>query len=539
MLHITTVSSLDKVFARSGPRLTENAGSMLRNERYHFQICLLNDEYNILQAKPELSGDIAPYCTLRLVEHIPGQYTCGMYVDDYVLYRDDDVRLYPDLLRPLLPGDLVLRTGQWVSLWCTVHAPGGLPPGRHTLTFTLRLPDNSMHTVQYRIDVLDAMLPESDLLYTDWMHYDGIARWYREQPFTDTYYNILGTFIDTAVTHGMNMLYTPLFTPPLDTAIGGERMDVQLVDITVRDGGYTFDFKRLERFIDFAREHGIRYFEMCHLSTQWGARYCPRIMAHTADGYRRIFGWDTPALGEAYKRFLTVFLAALDDFLDKKGIKQDCWFHISDEPTAEQYDDYRKLYDYVRPLLSGYKLMDATTDAGNQLPDVPVISTDSFAAGCKPSCWVYYCCGQYTDHLSNRFFNMPSQRTRILGMQLYANDTPGFLHWGFNFYNSVDSMRPVNPFMETDAGGHFQSGDSFSVYPGPDGAWDSLRLEVFFDGLQDRSALQLLAEKLGKPAVKAMLAAEGISGYRMYPRSAVWHTAFRQRINRMIVGSAT
>lgn len=27
----------------------------------------------------------------------------------------------------------------------------------------------------------------------------------------------------------MNMLYTPLFTPPLDTAVGGERMTVQLV----------------------------------------------------------------------------------------------------------------------------------------------------------------------------------------------------------------------------------------------------------------------------------------------------------------------
>ena len=37
--------------------------------------------------------------------------------------------------------------------------------------------------------------------------------------------------MDNAVAHGVNLLYTPLFTPPLDTQVGGERTTVQLVDV--------------------------------------------------------------------------------------------------------------------------------------------------------------------------------------------------------------------------------------------------------------------------------------------------------------------
>lgn len=88
---------------------------------------------------------------------------------------------------------------------------------------------------------------------------------------------------------------------------------------------------------------------------------------------------------------------------------------------------------------------------------------------------------QCIDYLANQFLNMPSARNRILGCQLWLNEAKGFLHWGFNFYNDGLSHRSIDPFRETDAGGHFPAGDSFVVYPGEDGALDSLRLEVFYD----------------------------------------------------------
>ncbi len=47
------------------------------------------------------------------------------------------------------------------------------------------------------------------------------------------------------VDNGINMILTPLFTPPLDTKVGGERPTVQLVDVNMDGDKYTFNFDNL------------------------------------------------------------------------------------------------------------------------------------------------------------------------------------------------------------------------------------------------------------------------------------------------------
>ena len=50
----------------------------------------------------------------------------------------------------------------------------------------------------------------------------------------------------------------PLFTPELDTYIGGERPTTQLVDITVEtDGSYSFNFDKVGRWIDMCLACGV------------------------------------------------------------------------------------------------------------------------------------------------------------------------------------------------------------------------------------------------------------------------------------------
>ena len=74
------------------------------------------------------------------------------------------------------------------------------------------------------------------------------------------------------------MLLTPLFTPPLDTAVGGERTTVQLVRVTRSAQGYGFDFSRLAQWVALAQEEGIEHFEIAPLFTQWGAAHAPKIV---------------------------------------------------------------------------------------------------------------------------------------------------------------------------------------------------------------------------------------------------------------------
>lgn len=534
MIVLQTVSSLDKVFSHTGPTLIQNGGSMLRNERFNFQLSIYNDGCFVNGVSLKVQGLPESAVTVREVREIAGQ--CDYYptCDDYYIFTDDKQRVFPELLQPFNADNFFLRGWQWTTLWITVYMPEGLPAGKHNVGFALTLSDGTTSTAEYLLDVIDARLKKSNLIYTNWMHYDSIAEYYNVEPFSDRFYALFGTFLDTAVLHGMNMLYTPLFTPPLDTAVGGERLTVQLVGVTLKKGVYSFEFSKLDRFIDFALSRGVAYFEFSHLTTQWGAKACPKIMADTDDGRKRIFGWDTPSLGAEYKAFLSAFLPALDMFLREKGVTEKCVFHISDEPSADQREDFGKVFDFIRPLIADYKIMDATSDLDNDMTDYPVISIQHAVKNMNPKNWVYYCCSAYSGYFSNRFFNMPSQRNRIIGMQLYLNDIKGFLQWGFNFYRSQLSLRRIDPFSETDGGGSFPSGDSFIVYPGFDGAWDSLRLEVFYDGLQDRMALKLLEEKVGRPEVVRLLKAEGLDGYGVYPRSAQWHTNFRNKINDLL-----
>lgn len=169
------------------------------------------------------------------------------------------------------------------------------------------------------------MLPvsaaESDLKITNWMHYDGIEAKHGVKLFDDGFYGVFEGYLREYVRAGNNMLLTPLFTPPLDTEIGGERRTAQLIGVTVAaDGGYEFDFDELKRFGEFAFAHGIKYLEFSHLFTQWGGKCCPKIMAKTESGEeKKIFGWETASDSKEYLAFLDAFLPQLTGFVRKQG----------------------------------------------------------------------------------------------------------------------------------------------------------------------------------------------------------------------------
>jgi hypothetical protein len=131
---------------------------------------------------------------------------------------------------------------------------------------------------------------------------------------------------------------------------------------------------------------------------------------------------------------------------------------------------------------------------------------------------------------------MPSARNRILGMQLYKFNIQGFLHWGYNFWYSQYSRKPINPYQVTDADKAFPSGDAYLVYPGEQGPIESLRLKVLYDALQDLRSLQLLEMMMGRKQVLELLE-EGLDSeinFSQYPRNPEWLLAKREQINQAI-----
>lgn len=476
--------------------------------------------------------------TLRRVGYVPGDFTYHPDSDDYVIAKD--LHLFPDPLLPFDPKDFVLKGNSVSVFWITVGSGKSVAAGEYRAELSLSNSKGELlGQVSFTVCVMRGELPETDLVVTDWMHYDCICNYYRCKPFTRKFWALTASFMDTAVRHGINAVYVPLFTPPLDTQVGGERTTVQLIGVKKEDNKYAFDFSRLEQFLSLAEKTGVRYFEFSHLFTQWGAQAAPKIVAEEGGKKRKIFGWETKADGEEYCAFLQSFLPMLGAFLQERGWRDRSFIHISDEPSAYWLKDYTERRAFVKRLLPDFTHIDALSEIEfleRGLVDIPVAATecaDAFAQSGKKY-WVYYCFPQCKDYLSNRMMNMPSERTRILGMQLYRNGAKGFLHWGYNFYSTALSRRSVDPFFETDAGGSFQSGDSFIVYPGEKGALSSLRLEVFREGMQDYRALLLLEQVAGREKALAFLHEAGIDGFKQYPRGRENFLAVRQKLNRLI-----
>lgn len=266
----------------------------------------------------------------------------------------------------------------------------------------------------------------------------------------------------------------------------------------------------------------------------------------TVDGeYKRIFGWDNDSGCDEYKDFLAKLIPALLKYLkeEKNGADRRCKFHISDEPQPEHFETYKKLYDTVKPLIGDLPTIDAISSYElyeKGLIDCPVPNEENveeFVEHGVKGVWTYYCCGPVNNYYSNRFFSMPSARTRIIGLLFWKFEIMGFLHWGYNFYNSFLSRWTVNPFIVSDGDGFAPSGDMFIVYPGDKCTpWPSLRALVFNEALQDRAALALCEKLVGREKTLKLLNEDNENPitFRNYPHGNDYIVELRRKVNETI-----
>lgn len=541
-MELRILSSLEKVFSDEKPSAPEfKSFSMFKNERSSFQAAFCTDENCELAV--ELSGELASCSKVYLVKDVPVGRAAFDDADDFYLKKNSG--MYPDCLEPV-EGSVYAEKGKWYSLWVEI-IPGG-KTGKSDLCLELfnsqSLNKSAAAQGKITVDVLDKELPKQELIYTCWYHSDCICNYYGIEAMSDEYWRINENFIKMAAEHGMNCILTPVFTPPLDTKVGGERTTVQLVKVYKNGSGYRFDFRNLKKWVEMCSRCGIEYFEISHLFTQWGAKHAPKIIVIDKKGRKKkAFGWKTRTSSKKYDRFLSQFAAELIKFIDENGLRDKCFFHVSDEPHMRHLRVYRKRAELIRRIFPGFTVIDALSDfdfykTGAVTLPIPCESDIEDFAGKVPELWTYYCCGQGRNYLPNRFIAMPSMRNRVLGTLLYKYDCKGFLQWGYNFYNSQYSIRPIDPFKVTDAGGGFPSGDSFVVYPAADGEpLASLRLKVFYDGFQDLAALRMLESKIGREKTAQFLEKECSKplSFTEYPRNTEWLLNLREQINRKIM----
>lgn len=536
MLELRVISPLEKVFPDTPPVQLQKEFCGFRNEHLFFQLaCTCDDTLSRKKVHVVVDSPLSAYITVRTVRCVPVMLATLPGSDDNYLRKSPG--LYPDLLSN---NDMSLLSGIWQCFFLEYTPNAAIMPGLYPVT--MQLCDdggNVLGTAEAVLRLRKGLLPPQTLLRTQWFHSDCLAEYYHVPVFSEEYWRIVENFMSDAALRGINMILTPVFTPPLDTAIGSERLTVQLVDVERRGNSYHFGFARLRRWIKTALRAGITHFEISHLFTQWGAKHAPKIVDVNGS---HLFGWETDAGSPEYTAFLRAFLPRLITVLRKAGVLKYTYFHVSDEPKEEMLPDYAAAAAQVKPYIDGCPVIDALSDlalyqSGAISHPIPALNKLlPFVDAGVPDLWTYYCVGQYLD-VPNQFIAMPSSRTRMLGIVLYRYDLKGFLQWGFNFYNSRLSMYPIDPYAITDADGAFPAGDAFVVYPGANGKpEESLRLLTLHAAMQDLRALQWLESLTSREHVLTLITeAAGMAVTNTeYPYDPDFFTHLRNRTDEEI-----
>ena len=248
------------------------AASCFKNEPFSFQV-LYRSEDKALWEKLSIKVETDLPVQVYRVDQVAIQNTANLYCGNG--YEGGMPGLYPNPLMPrssspvlakmhdcgfynisseeyyekeekyTLNGDTNFR-----SLWVSINPDSEkIQSGTYDINIKLfsgygaKLLEEEVFT----LEVIDCDLPENDTYYTNWFHVDCLCDFYKTEPYTDEFYKYFETFVSNASRHRQNMLLVSAFTPPLDTVRGGERRNVQLVDVTVTKDGYVFGFDRLKK----------------------------------------------------------------------------------------------------------------------------------------------------------------------------------------------------------------------------------------------------------------------------------------------------
>lgn len=513
----------------------------LKNERFAYQIALRNDD---------CIKHIVKFCVCTDMDCVDVRREIYCYANSTGCTEDDMTDEYivcnptyiPDALFPVENNVIELEPNENAVLFVTAHMDTvTVQPGKHYIKTEFDV-DGKITSKVFTLDVINANLPSRRFMYTNWFHCDSIAYMHNEKVFTERFWHLLESYMLAASRVGMNMILTPIITPPLDTEIGAERLTVQLVDIEKdAEGKYIFEFSKFRRWVELAKKCGMKYFEMAHLFTQWGAKCTPKIVVKVNGKEEKLFGWHVSANDESYADFLHQFMPKLVEVIRDIGIENETFFHISDEPSGEEaLEQYEKCKSIVSEDLKGFRIMDALShpeyyERGVVTYPVPLTTeTHKFLDFDLEDRWTYYCCGPAHGG-SNRFLAQHGWVTRAFGSQLFKFNIDGFLHWGLNFYFTRLSKQSVSPYEKNDYE-NFPQGDGCIIYPYKDGAVDSLRGQLFYDALQDRLAMELLSEKLGRETVIKM--ADDLAGtditFGNYPHGEDFILSLRSTVNEKI-----
>ena len=259
MLSVTLYSSLEKLLLGRRVEAPSLGGmSCLGGEEFAFQAVLQADGWGMAPARVAVDSPLKDCIQVFQVGQVPCALPAypGRWDENYLTTQPG---LFPDPLLPLEGGRVEVSSFFPTALWVNGKVPQGFPAGEYPITLRLEQGGDRVERT-FSLRVLGADLPPQRLIYTQWLHGDCLATYYGVPVYSEEHWQLWEKYLAAAAEEGMNMVLTPIFTPPLDTEPGTERPCVQLVGVEKTGESYRFDFSLLERFLQMARRCGVERF---------------------------------------------------------------------------------------------------------------------------------------------------------------------------------------------------------------------------------------------------------------------------------------
>lgn len=501
-------SSLNRIFPQTPSKKSPKFKLLgARNSRISFQVGFRNNTSKMQIINCSLEGTGMMKSMIRTVGLVPmPSFTPITNIEEL-----DGVGQYPGLAPdPLFPtSEIGASPFTTRSFWITLNIPAEMQPSNYKLKIilssestyknnTLRVLKDSKKEIfelPLELDVAKMVVkPRENFHVTHWVRGEATWNYYKTEMFDEKWWQLSKAQLLDLLDHGTDVVYVPVlfFLKPIF-----KRPCQLLIVDEPSPGKYVFDWTLVERFIKMCKEIGYTKFEWTTLWVYWGVEHPTRVYKKVNGKHELLWDPNISAFSEIYLNFLRQFLPQFHSFLLKQDVLKGSYFHLSDEPDARHIANYRQAKQVLNELAPWmHPLMDALSNikyGREKLVDIPIPKVDAaseFIAEKIPH-WVYYCQTPQGSFL-NRFFDTPLAKIRMAGFLFYHLKAEGFLHWGYNYWNKLETEEVLDPFCHADAGVYpeIPFGDPFVVYPGPDGPISSIRWEVFAEALQDFAILQ-------------------------------------------------
>ncbi len=454
--NVFAATSLEKVF-KDGRTLTKPYFapyvniSAAQNEYESFQIVVssatnlknvtvgISDLVNELSlTKDTIKSD---QIVVRTVGYVPTKkpYYRVRYVGDW-----------PDPLMPLQPVDI--KSGGVQPFWLTVYVPEQIAPGVYRGKVTVKT-EEEMRDIPVELTVLNFVLPKNNHLKTAFDFYGNILDVRYPGKTKEEYDLIKDRFIINMLKHRMNPILNVDPTSPREMGNVDRYRTMGLTNFSIGKKGGTFGNNwpesnyEIEKLLPLYRTYG----ETLALNQLIDNQY--------------IYTWDEGDIGNPQVTKVTSMVKRAYKKLKNMVCYHGIWDPNEMPGWGENIDIWCfQISNFVQEKLNALK------EKGIEI-------------------WMYVS-GPSDDGSPNLAIDFDSLDYRIIPWLAWKYEIKGFLYWCVNWWPLV------NPFESAANTKWQQNGNGLLFYPGENGPIDSLRAEVFRDGMEDYEYLILLGQSI-------------------------------------------